>query len=290
MSWLFSKALLQAYENSRSSRALAEEYSAATSSDGAPSAPLSVMPTQHKFWRSDKTMEPSQLSRFGLTCAVLTEDHGEALLTWFRADSRVRTYPLPGLVPGLTASALASGVKWLESSVKYDPDTSSWKTHRCLWEEDLPWSSVNLPKWGMALNGLVYRHPTLERPISATESGLWPTPTVHGNHNMPGSSKTAGWGLSSAVKMWPTPNACKASNDTTLRKSGDGRDRPNKLGWAVSENAENPSEPGPLNPAWVEWLMGWPIGWTDLKPLEMAKFHEWQQQHSPFSIEADNAA
>ncbi len=29
---------------------------------------------------------------------------------------------------------------------------------------------------------------------------------------------------------------------------------------------------GQLNPPWVEWLMGWPIGWTDLKPLEMDKF------------------
>jgi hypothetical protein len=36
---------------------------------------------------------------------------------------------------------------------------------------------------------------------------------------------------------------------------------------------------GHLNPEWAEWLMGWPIGWTDLKPLAMDKFHEWQQQH-----------
>ena len=71
MSWLFSQALVAA-------------YSADCSPDGTPCAPLSVMPTQHKFWRNDKTMEPSQLSRFGLTCAVLTEDHGVALLTWFQ--------------------------------------------------------------------------------------------------------------------------------------------------------------------------------------------------------------
>jgi hypothetical protein len=36
---------------------------------------------------------------------------------------------------------------------------------------------------------------------------------------------------------------------------------------------------GKLNPMWVEWLMGWPLGWTDLKPLEMDKFRSWQQQH-----------
>jgi len=39
---------------------------------------------------------------------------------------------------------------------------------------------------------------------------------------------------------------------------------------------------GPLNPTWVEWLMGWPLEWTDLKPLETDKFQQWQQQHSDF--------
>ena len=32
---------------------------------------------------------------------------------------------------------------------------------------------------------------------------------------------------------------------------------------------------GRLNPDWVEWLMGWPIGWTALKPMEMVKFQSW---------------
>jgi hypothetical protein len=50
------------------------------------------------------------------------------------------------------------------------------------------------------------------------------------------------------------------------------------------------SDGGQLNPEWVEWLMGWPIGWTELKPLEMDKFREWQQQHSPFSPATTHAA
>jgi hypothetical protein len=36
---------------------------------------------------------------------------------------------------------------------------------------------------------------------------------------------------------------------------------------------------GSLNPTWVEWLMGWPLGWTDLKPLEMGKFQQWCERH-----------
>lgn len=339
MSWLFSQALVA-------------ECSAATSWDGAPSAPLSVMPTQHKFWRNDKMMEPSKLSQFGLMCAVLTEDHGEALLTWFRADSRVRTYQLPGMAPASMAPGQASGVRWRESSARYDLKSSSWKTHLCLWEEDLPWSSVTLPKWGMTRSGALFQHPTLERPINANAAGLWPTITVCGNHNQPGSSKNAGWWLSSAVKLWQTPVADDATNraqgkwnsrgepklsaeaklwptpTATLGSKG-GRITPRKgreggtLIEAVSartwptpvasmakgsspaalirksgadrsndrlDHAVMASDGGQLNPEWVEWLMGWPIGWTELKPLAMDKFREWQQQHSPsFQIRSDAA-
>ena len=32
---------------------------------------------------------------------------------------------------------------------------------------------------------------------------------------------------------------------------------------------------GKLNPDWIEWLMGWPIGWTALKPLETERFRLW---------------
>jgi hypothetical protein len=39
---------------------------------------------------------------------------------------------------------------------------------------------------------------------------------------------------------------------------------------------------GQLNPTWVEWLMGWPLGWTDLKPLETDKFPQWQRSHGGF--------
>jgi hypothetical protein len=49
-------------------------------------------------------------------------------------------------------------------------------------------------------------------------------------------------------------------------------------------------ERGPLNPMWTEWLMGWPLGWTELEPLAMDKFREWQQQHSICSHEVKNAA
>ncbi len=266
MSWLFSQALVA-------------EYSAATSSAGTPSAPLSVMPTPHKFWRNDKPIAHSRLSQFGLTCAVLTEDDGEALLTWFLADSHARTSQRPETAPVLTERDLGSGAKWHESSARYDLNSSTWKTHLCLWEEDLPWSSVSLPKWGMTRSGALFQHPTLERPTSGTEPGLWPTPTRSDGAGGTGNrGRKGGLNLRTAVaRTWPTPVAsmAKGSSQAALtRKSG--ADRSNdRLDHAVMA-----SDGGQLTPEWVEWLMGWPIGWTELKPLAMDKFHLWQQQHS----------
>ncbi len=109
---------------------------------------------------------------------------------------------------------------------------------------------------------------------------MWPTPTVCGNYNRQGASATSGDGLATAVRTWPTPTASmhKGSSPASLtRKSGASREN-DRLDHAVMA-----SESGPLNPTWVEWLMGWPIGHTDLKPLGMDRFHEWRRQHSPCS-------
>lgn len=43
-----------------------------------------------------------------------------------------------------------------------------------------------------------------------------------------------------------------------------------------------PGAPGFLNPLFVEWLMGWPIGSTGLDALEMGRFQSWLQGHSDF--------
>jgi len=241
MSWLFSQAL-------------AEEYSAGTSLDGERFAQLNVMPTPHKFWRNDKTMEHSDLSRFGLMCAVFKESSGAELLTSFLAAFPVRTFPEPAKALVSKESDQVFGNKWQESSVRFDPDTSCWRTHLCLWEEVLQWSSVTLPRWGLMLNGVVFQHQSAERPITATESGLVPTPRASmGSHGI----------------AW-----CRA-------RTGDHRHNlEDYLGW-LHLQAGGEEVPG-LNacPSYVEWLMMWPSGWTDLKPLEMDKFREWLQLHS----------
>lgn len=354
------------------SRALVAEYSAATSSAGAPSALSSGSPTPQLYLQHDRMTAFSRLSRSGMTCAPLTDDHSAALLTWYLAASRARTSAPPARARGSTARAPGSGEKWHELSVKYDPRTSSWRTHRCLWEEALQWSSVTLPRWGMTRSGLVFQHPTQERPINATASGLWPTPKANdaekrGNfdlnnprNGLPAAAKASiqwptptammtgdatavdvflarqsrlkekhkgrngngcGPDLAMAVKlqMWPTPKAsdgkrghcpselrrktpCRPgavfvwptpnASDATKWSNQSLADRKKKGQQIRLPTMVSPEggAGGQLNPNWVEWLMGWPIGWTDLKPLAMDRFREWQQQHSPCSATFEAAA
>lgn len=265
MSWLFSRALV-------------EGYSRGTSLAGLPCAQLSVMPTPRKFWRNDKTMESLRLSQFGLTLKHLTARNGEELLMSFLVGSRAKTYQRQETELALAEPGQRCGSTWPGLSARYDLESSLWRTAPCSSSEVLPWSSVILPKWGMAANGFVYLHPSAERPTSVTGSGLWPTPTVCGNYNRKGASKTSGDGLATAVKEWRTPNASdsnKWSRQSLAERKSKGQQI--RLNTQVSPDG---SEAGLLNPEWVEWLMGWPIGWTDLKPLEMDRFQEWRQQHS----------
>ena len=144
MSWLFSRVLV-------------EEFLDHTSSDGVPFAPLNVMPTLRPFWRKDKMMTLSNHSLFGLTLKLLTEDRGRELLTWFLAGFPVRISAQREKVKESPGKSPGCGSIWRELSVRYDLASSSWRTHRCLWDEALTLSSLTLPRWGMMQNGVAYR-------------------------------------------------------------------------------------------------------------------------------------
>lgn len=73
--------------------------------------------------------------------------------------------------------------------------------------------------------------------------------------NKKGLSSNAG--LSNMVQFYPTPTAQDAKN-LTLPPSQ--KDRDSIPGMLLKEGIT-----GKLNPEWVEWLMGYPIGWTELK-------------------------
>ena len=126
--------------------------------------------------------------------------------------------------------------------------------------------------------------------LSKAERRLWPTPTVqeaisgHGYQSSNGRDYPTLTGLVGAAparggKAWPTPaardyRAQHAENsDSFLNRQEHPR------GVNLVEELQRQGVRGQLNPTWVEWLMGWPLGWTDLKPLEMDKFQQWCEQH-----------
>jgi len=94
----------------------------------------------------------------------------------------------------------------------------------------------------------------------------WPTPSVHGNHNAPGAGEKSGTGLSTAVKNYPTPAAHEARLGYQDRSDPSKKGSQKSLTTIVVDNAGGREKcKGQLNPDWVEWLMGVPLGWTQLE-------------------------
>lgn len=84
---------------------------------------------------------------------------------------------------------------------------------------------------------------------------LFRTPTaqlaVNGGSQHPDKRKAGGHGptLADEVEhLLPTPNAARIGSQVQTRVSGDRRDRPNKLGWAIGELADQPGDDPALLP------------------------------------------
>ena len=271
MSWLYSRALV-------------EEYSEDISLDGEPCALLNGKPTQLPFWCSDKTMARCQLSQSGMTFKPLTASHGEDVLTSFLEAFPAKTSVVQEKERASKESDLPCGRTWRESLEKFDLDTHTWKTHQCLWDEDLPPSSVILPKWGMMRSGVLWERTTLPRLTSETESGSWPTPTCQevehpdaeltdtGRRLSKDGKSSHSLNLADSVKKWPTP--C-ANEDAAGTPNGNMQ---KKLGNDPKVRGETPEEwsKGALSPDWVEWLMGWPIGWTSMEAITELDWRDWK--------------
>lgn len=98
----------------------------------------------------------------------------------------------------------------------------------------------------------------------------WPTPRASPNENRqtkPSPSQLAGkHGMSLGVAVnWPTPTARDHKDTGDLSRINARPGRPPDLVPRMVQ-ALDPKNTAPLNPAWVEQLMGFPDGWTELPP------------------------
>jgi hypothetical protein len=170
---------------------------------------------------------------------------------------------------------------------RLDPDTQSWKMLEGIFPLEVQPFLPILPPSGMTQNGTLLARKVSARTTVETESLSWPTPTavtrpMEGNVRIYRAKIQAGemteaeaeailgksvWAAQGKVpEMWPTPTTQEVEHPNMMltrtgrRLSKDGESS-HSLGLA---DRVRMSDGGRLNPAWVEWLMGFPEGWTDL--------------------------
>lgn len=147
----------------------------------------------------------------------------------------------------------------------FDQSASCWKTSQVSLFADTPEScSPTWPQWGTWDGTAAYPLPIPAQITSAPDGGSWPTPLARDARTLLGAARSEA-SLGTDPLAWEVAQREFSAN-----------------GLPIPHGAR-------LNPEWVEWLQGFPMGWTDLKPLAIHKYREWLQQHSPFSHdETDN--
>lgn len=158
----------------------------------------------------------------------------------------------------------------------YDQSSYSWKTYQQSLVTDWEQFSETWPRWGMTAGGSAYAHPMSERRITETDGSYLPTPvssdgtsggiigandtykeTKNGTlRKYNGQGTNGSLGLGRYVRFYPTPTTNDAKN-ATLPESQRLRD-----GMAGALMRDGVPAGGQLNPAFVEWLMAFPIGFT----------------------------
>ena len=152
---------------------------------------------------------------------------------------------------------VGSGQSSPVSSVYFDPVTSLWRTFQDSSLKGWDSSSLTFPRSGTMRNGVVCRQQMSEPHTSETESSLLPTPTARDH---------------SQDVRWPTPSAAEMRTtdpERLLRRRQECKERHqngNGFGLTLGNALTLLGEVGPLNPVWVEWLMGFPLEFTDLEP------------------------
>lgn len=198
--------------------------------------------------------------------------------TSFAAGSRdhARTSVSPAKGPVLLASAADYGLSSPESLATFDRDSSSWRTSQLCLVEGTARFSETWPRSGMTRSGTAYRLLPLARLTVEIESGsLLPTPTAgdskaSGSRNTAKSKAHAGVSLTDWARgdggrgrrMLPTPRASEWKGTGPLGSKSH-LHRVSR-GYLDATMQELCGTSGRLNPRFVEWMMGFPPGWTAL--------------------------
>ncbi len=156
----------------------------------------------------------------------------ELPLTRSAGVSRARTFLPQARERVFSESVLAYGTSLAVSLANYDPVSCSWRTSQSCLIMEWETFSDRFPRSGMMRNGTAFQLPTLAPLTSEIGSGLLPTPR-----------KSRGY---------TNPTEGKERNDCVVTAL---------LGRIALGHRPKP--------AFVEWKMGYPIGWTATQRSEM---------------------
>ncbi len=120
---------------------------------------------------------------------------------------------------------------------------------------------------------------------------MWPTARSEDSESA-GERVTRGVAdtLTAASRQWATPKSLTGGANSKREQRGAGGPDLQEQVYRFSPPAP-PTPDGPpsskarrsLNPLFVEWLMGWPIGWTDCASPVTGLSHFKQRMHTELS-------
>jgi len=239
------------------------------SNSGSPSQCPDTAPSV--MWRGKPTPPPYSRNAWRMVCSTrlrstVTSDPSmveRGVSEWISSlpATRANRSPSPGASEEPTTPD-TSGPTSPGSSESADQRTPSSKTSGDTFALGSPTCYGTLPNSGSMRSGVCSPRPYPEPPISAIASSVsLPTPTaMQYGRNRGGANRG----------RIPTPSATDWKGSAR---------RGQRRGQLTDPAAGVIEIGGQLNPTWVEWLMGWPIGWTDLEPVGMAPFQRWRREH-----------
>ena len=152
----------------------------------------------------------------------------------------------------------------------------------------LPWASIRFSMiWKVKTTPsqrLLFQLVQSVRPTSESGFGssqqTWPTPRASNGMNDTVESalrrvNKVGYESkleqATAVAMWPTPTTRDHKGGYKGGRIRNGKVSMDSLDVAVQHTDNQKKESKQLNPEWVEWLQGYPRGWTDLEDTKDLK-------------------
>jgi len=189
-------------------------------------------------------------------------DLNKSVMTWATWVTRLR-------------QACLARKKWVRRTAVND--YSSWPTVRVS-SANGPSSreiAAGNPKQRLEVGVVNWTMP--DSPSNLGTQSLWPTPRAQ----EPGStSEHYSMGLAETIKVWPTITAQDAKNNGGASQF-QRNTKPLNVEATLHCSRPTPTATGAafqpiLNPAFTEWLMGWPIGWTASEPA-VTGWYRWQQ-------------